>query len=302
MTEFLLFSASNDRSVLAEGPLWHPERRALFWVDIKSRLLFEQRPGAGGAIRTRFPEQVSAVLQVSSGGLVVLGERHLFRFEAETGAQSELAKLEPEPVSNRCNDGSCDPYGNLWFGTMDDAEQAWSGSLWCLTRTGRMVRMLRGIGVPNTLAWDRHRKRMYFADSRRGELYVFDWRIHEDMPELGACNVFLAADDAPGVPDGSALSDEGELFNARWDGSCVARVSPGGRVQALLDVPAARPTSCCFGGADHDTLFVTTAAAGAGGGHVYKARGLASGAPAPMWQGDAVVEFMDHSRELPWRG
>jgi sugar lactone lactonase YvrE len=44
-----------------------------------------------------------------------------------------------------------------------------------------------------------------------------------------------------------------------WDGWHIARFSPEGEAMQRIRLPVARPTSCCFGGASLETLFVTSA-------------------------------------------
>ena len=45
---------------------------------------------------------------------------------------------------------------------------------------------------------------------------------------------------------------------ALWEGSAVVRYAPDGRVSRVVETPCSRPTSCCFGGADNATLFITS--------------------------------------------
>jgi sugar lactone lactonase YvrE len=74
--------------------------------------------------------------------------------------------------------------------------------------------------------------------------------------------VLAGEDAAPGKPDGATVDAEGFLWNARFGGGAVARFAPDGRLDRLLDLPASQPTSCAFGGADLETLYVTTATQG----------------------------------------
>jgi sugar lactone lactonase YvrE len=66
-------------------------------------------------------------------------------------------------------------------------------------------------------------------------------------------------DDRPGVPDGSSVDAEGFIWNAVFDGGCVVRYAPDGRIDQTVQLPVSRPTACTFGGADLATLYVTTA-------------------------------------------
>ena len=62
-----------------------------------------------------------------------------------------------------------------------------------------------------------------------------------------------------GYPDGSTVDAEGYLWSCRWEGQCVIRFSPEGKVDQVVEVPVKRVTSCTFGGANLDTLYITTA-------------------------------------------
>jgi L-arabinonolactonase len=52
------------------------------------------------------------------------------------------------------------------------------------------------------------------------------------------------------------------VWVAIWDGGEVRRYAPDGRFIARVRLPVSRPTSCCFGGSDLATLFVSTARRG----------------------------------------
>lgn len=304
MTHVDQFSPETYAARLAEGPHWW-SGHGLLWVDIPARAVFLQAADRASPRHWQLPDKVSAAIPTEDGfQLIVPGQGRLFSLNPLTGQASVLATLPGEAAGNRCNDAKCDPLGNLWVGTMDDAEQAFTGSLWCLTSAGVLVRVLRNIGVPNTLAWDSARSRMYFGDSRRGTIFVFDWTAHEGVPELGDPCVFVSENAAPGVPDGSAIDGAGCLLNARWDGGQILRISPEGHVVESLPVPAARVTSCCFGGPDFTELFVTTAAGDDSdpldlGGRVFVVRGAPGGPAVPGWSGrSATGEVVDISQEM----
>ena len=44
-----------------------------------------------------------------------------------------------------------------------------------------------------------------------------------------------------------------------WDGWCVFRYMPDGKLDLKLDLPVPRPTCVALGGADLRTLFITSA-------------------------------------------
>ncbi len=53
------------------------------------------------------------------------------------------------------------------------------------------------------------------------------------------------------------------LWNCRYGGNCVVRISPSGQVDRVVEMPTPNVTTCTFGGPELRTLYITTAAAGA---------------------------------------
>jgi len=72
--------------------------------------------------------------------------------------------------------------------------------------------------------------------------------------------VFLDFESLPGKPDGAAVDEDGCYWIACVGGSAVLRVTPNGDVDRIVDVPVLRPTMVAFGGADLDTVYVTSIA------------------------------------------
>jgi sugar lactone lactonase YvrE len=123
-----------------------------------------------------------------------------------------------------------------------------------------MRKVLDDVFIPNTFLWSEDGAQFVTADSYRSIIsrYTFD-------AELGTVGVArrIADTTADGCePDGSASDAEGAFWNAQWNGSRVVRYTLDGAISAIVPLPARRPTSCCFGGAEHRTLFITTATAG----------------------------------------
>ena len=57
------------------------------------------------------------------------------------------------------------------------------------------------------------------------------------------------------------MDSEGCLWNCRYGGGCVVRVTPDGAIDRVIEMPVKNITTCTFGGAALTTLYITTAAA-----------------------------------------
>ena len=282
---FTQLSASQGRGQLLEGPCWSVNSDALLYTDILVGAAFITGLDGQGARIYSSPcgEKVSSVFQLRNSEVLLTGEGRVLKVDRVSGREMSLA-IPSEPPTNRCNDAKPDPFGNLWVGTMDDSESKRSGRLLSIDAGGEVHEIATGLGIPNTLAWDLDRERVYFGDSMDGCIYWAECQWIAGRARIGPASVFAARGAAPGVPDGSAIDAEGNIWNARWDGGCVAVFSPDGDCLDLVQVGARRPTSCAFVGPDLETLAVTTASVAldklsANDGHVLLLHRQAKGAP-----------------------
>jgi sugar lactone lactonase YvrE len=243
-------------SVLAEGPFWSDRDGCLYYVDIPSFRLNQYWPSRGRHRSWDFDTYLGAVVECQSGGLMLaLGDR-LAWFDPDKGMGSlrDFVVLERDRPQNRLNDSKVDPWGRLWVGTMRRDESAADARLWCVLPDGHAKVVREGIVCSNSIAFDRLRQRMYFADSPTGQIEVADF---DASRELGPWRPFAKA--GRGAPDGSCTDAAGYLWNAEWGGKRICRYAPDGSLERVLEMPVSRPSCCTFGGERHRTLFVTSA-------------------------------------------
>ena len=62
-----------------------------------------------------------------------------------------------------------------------------------------------------------------------------------------------------GVPDGLTVDAAGFVWLALWGGAALRRYAPDGTLERVVPLPVTHPTSCAFGGAALDELYVTSA-------------------------------------------
>ncbi|HEY1328183.1 MAG TPA: SMP-30/gluconolactonase/LRE family protein [Casimicrobiaceae bacterium] len=248
---------TDGTDTLGESPIWCAREQLLYWVDIRAPAL-RARDVRTGALHTwPLPDLCGAVVLTHEQDLVLAMRTGLFRFDPRTASLSRLVQPEPESFGNRLNETKCDRRGRIWCGTMRDYGAATTGSLYRISSDLHCERMVRDITVPNALCWSPDDTTMYFTDTRDGRIraYAFD----ADTGSLGAMRVLAERDAAAGRPDGAIVDADGCLWNARYEGGCVLRITPDGRVDRIVSVPASRVTACALGGPDLRTLYITTA-------------------------------------------
>ena len=245
----------------------------MLWVDIEGCELHVLESGEDRAIG--LDAMVGAAAPTTGGSALVALADRLALVDLADEAVRTLVRL-PHGPAMRSNDGACDAAGRFWIGTMALDLTPGAGALY--RYDGRLERVLAGVTLANGLGWAREDTRMYFTDSALYRIDVFDFdlapgRLDERRP-------FVTVEQSDGIPDGLAVDDEGGVWVALYGGSCVRRYDEHGRLDAVLEVPAENVTSCCFGGDDGRSLFVTTAAPD---GNVYVTQPGVSGPPAHVF-------------------
>lgn len=285
----VLEPVGNSTDILGECALWSSEERALYWVDIRAPAIRRWRIDADETTSWTMPDLVGSIAFMRRGRLLVALQRSIAIFDLATESFQTLATLDSRNPDMRCNDGRCDRQGRFWFGTMNNITRDPDGSLYRLDRDRSCIELFSGICIPNSLAWSPDGRTMYFADSLTYGIYRYDFDGATGTPSNRR---LFAQTTAPAIPDGSCVDANGFLWNAEYGGWRITRYAPDGRVDRAIDLPVANPTSCTFGGADLDVLYVTTArqkltaeelAAQPLAGTVLALRPGVSGLPEPLY-------------------
>jgi len=258
-------------NLCGEGVVWDDRISQLYWCDINGFAVYRYDPHSGSCKSWLFDEPVVSVMLGQKRDEIVLAmASRIVLWNPELDSTSDpLFTLDNYPEV-RLNDGQVAPDGSIWMGSMQnnvgpDGEplpvNEMMGALYRIDHAGFEV-VKDGIGIANTVCWDEDRNRFYFADSLRNIIWSYGWQAGK--AELTDERELLA-DHPRGVPDGSTLDAEGYLWNCRFGGSCLLRISPDGHVDHIVELQASNPTNCVFGDDDRSMLFVTSAALDAPG-------------------------------------
>jgi sugar lactone lactonase YvrE len=241
---------------LGEGPVWVERDRALWFTDIKKRMIHRYDPERGRRDSWDAPEQVGFVLPAKGGGFVAGLMSGLHRFDETTGRFTLIAEIEPERPNNRLNDGVVDPSGRLWFGTMDNGETAKTGAFYRYERGSVEPTGVEGIAITNGPAVSPDGRTLYVVDTRAGTIDSAE--VAEDGA-LGPSRPFARIDPADGFPDGPTVDSEGCVWIGLYAGWEARRYSPAGELVGRVRFPVANITKIAFGGDDLRTVYATTA-------------------------------------------
>ncbi|QBD80160.1 SMP-30/gluconolactonase/LRE family protein [Ktedonosporobacter rubrisoli] len=255
--------ASQNR--LGEGALWSVDEQVLYWVDIENRCYCRLNPASGAHETISVGVMIGVLAQRSSGGLIMATEKGIALWDPQ--GQNLRYIAHPAGIEKpymRFNDGAVDCAGRFWAGTMhmDESLGIRDGVLYRLDPDGSVHTMETGLGTPNGIGWSPDNATMYFTDSDMAVRSVYAYDFDPTTGNISQRRVLAQFPPEMGTPDGLTVDSEGYIWSAFWDGARIVRYDPSGKIEREIDIPALRPTSCVFGGANLNELYITSASTG----------------------------------------
>jgi D-xylono/L-arabinono-1,4-lactonase len=256
--------------ITGEGPMWHPLEKAVYWVDIPQGRMFRYDPATGQHGEVYKGEPVGGFTVQADGALLLFMTKGTVKIWRD-GQLSTVVEDIPDERATRFNDVIADPAGRVFCGTMPTKERL--GRLYRLDTDGTLTKLLEDIGCSNGMGYTPDRKRMYYTDTTRHNIYLFDYDQTSGAITNQRVWLHTSEDPAEGHPDGMTVDAEGCVWGARWDGGCLVRYSPEGKELLRIAFPARKVSSVVFGGPDYTDMYVTTA-----GGNKKETEGAGAGA------------------------
>ncbi len=286
---------SQEPDLLGESPVWDDRIGRLYWVDGVNRKVRYVDYGNTQCHAIAMPSMVGSVGLAEPGALVVGLVDGIYRVTIATGELTPL-HIPAEPNARmRFNDGKMDRQGRFVCGGMGIFAEA-VGELVRVTTQGDAQILATGIRISNTLCFSPDGKTMYFADSL--DRFIRAYSYQEQGEVLAEPRLLVDTQQFASGPDGATVDSEGCVWVALVQAGKIARFTPDGELDRLVEAPTDMPTCLAFGGPDLATLFVTSIKdSGSGraisrhplGGHLFAIEGLGvTGLPEP-WLGQPAT-------------
>lgn len=241
--------------MLGESPLWDPQTQRLFWVDVVNRKVRALHLESGTESAWSTPSAVGSIGLAPNESLILALQDGFYRLHLPSSAIEPIVRLPHVDERARLNDGKMDRGGRYICGSMGlHADPI--GALYRLTKPNKLEQLADGIRISNAICFSPSGDRMYFADSMAQAIMVHDY--DSNGTAVGAPRLFLDTKPFKSSPDGATVDREGNVWVALVRTGQIARVAPNGKVVAVIDVPVDYPSCPAFGGANMDTLFVTS--------------------------------------------
>lgn len=255
--DYRLHQVAPAQAVLGESPVWDAVTGLLYFVDITLGQINALGPQARLMTVYQSTARVGALSLSDQGNLVFTENSRVVILDPKTGTICKHGDAVNAETSYRFNDGACDPQGRFVTGLMDEARSVKTGALYRYDSELQRQLIHTGMSLPNGLAWSADGRTLFFVDSVACAIFKAEYALTSD--KLKAVTLFAQTPTELGRPDGIALDQEGGLWVCQFNGACLLHYNYKGELIDHVAVPVPRPTSCCFGGPDLDTLFITTA-------------------------------------------
>ncbi|MBX2815605.1 MAG: SMP-30/gluconolactonase/LRE family protein [Saprospiraceae bacterium] len=244
-----------------EGPLWDAHAQLLFWVDIVSSRFIVANPATGVSVEHGVSAHLGAIALCKSPNLILLALRNGFATYdlANTAEQAVLPPCLAAHDDIRFNDGAVCPAGRFFAGTMPYDTHRQVGQLFRLDPNLTWQVASEPYTVCNGIVWTADGLTCYFIDSPQNCVFAFDYDVESGALTNRRVQIQFT-DDL--IPDGMTRDDADGLWIAFWGLGQVRRYLPDGQLTEVVEVPAQHTTSCCFGGDDLTTLYITTSRMG----------------------------------------
>lgn len=106
------------QNMLGEGPLWHPQEKKLYWLDILGKKVQCYDPRDGAQESFSLDEIVSVIALCEKGSFVAAGENGFSFWDGSSPRVEHIHDPEAGKQGARFNDGKVDRAGRFWAGTM----------------------------------------------------------------------------------------------------------------------------------------------------------------------------------------
>jgi xylono-1,5-lactonase len=235
---------------LVEGPTVDADGN-LYFSDVLGGGVY--RLGPDGEITTVVPKRrgVGGIVLHADGGVVVSGRDIVHVRDGEN--RTLLVVDDALGWNDICADSAGRVYaGSIRFFVFDPDAEPVPGELWRVDAEGKGTVLYDGVLHTNGVALSPGERTIYHSDTRNNVILV------HTLADDGTASDRRVLHFPPGAPDGMAVDAQGLLWVASARAGCIARLTPEGEIDRVVDIPAQMVTSLCFAGGDARDLYVVT--------------------------------------------
>lgn len=253
-TASIVVDCKND---LGEGPVWDHINGKLMWIDFNAGKVCSFQVNTKTYSAMAIADTIMVAIPTNRNNWIVAIDNSVSIYDPNTNQIIQQVILDENKPDNRLNDGKCDAHNRLWIGTMSKTADSAAGSLYKVNGDLTYEIMDGPFIIPNGIAWNKKNTAMYLVDSMMKKIFRYDFDL--DNGAISNRTDLIDTSDEAGLPDGMAIDEEDNLWVAFWQGQSVLQYDTNsGKILNRIKTPAVIPSSCCFGGQDLGTLYITS--------------------------------------------
>jgi len=242
---------------LGEGPIWDHVKGEIIWVDYNSGKVCSFHVDSQNYFVESIADTVMVAIPTNRNNWIVAIDKNICIYNPQKKELLKGITVQENKPNNRLNDGKCDAKNRLWIGTMSYTANANAGALYKINADLSYEKMDEPFTVPNGIAWNKENTAMYVVDSMMKKIFRYDFDLEKGT--ISNKTILIDTSAETGLPDGMTIDEDDNLWVAFWQGQSVLQFDTGiGKVLTRINTPAFIPTSCCFGGEDLGTMYITS--------------------------------------------
>ena len=251
---------SNFKNQLGEGVWWDDDNMLLHWTDILEGKLYSFNLKTQKETYKKFNGKLGCFAPCKNGDFLIGLDLSFYIYNPLTQNLSKFVDLKDEPLENRINDGTTDPKGRFWVGTMtsEGNTKKQSGSIYCISPDRKVKKFFNKIYTSNGIAFNKLGTKMYYADTGKDiqTIWYLDYDLENGIPSNK--RVFSTTFNLKGRPDGATVDANDYYWVAGIEGSEIYRFNSNGEIDTVIPVPVEKPTKIVFGGNNLQSIYVTS--------------------------------------------
>ncbi|CAZ86154.1 unnamed protein product [Tuber melanosporum] len=242
---------------LPESPVHDEDTGTTWFTDIPRSVIygFNVKEGQKSLRRIEVGDLVGclALIDGDKEHLAVGAKRGFGKVNIETGKLEYINTLFPGDKDKqdlmRINDGAVDVRGRFWAGSMRSfglGPPQNEGTLFRSDPTTHLNHVKYPVAIPNGIGFSPDNSTLYLVETRLKT--IFAYRFEPETGGISHEQEFIKFDEdkhGPGVPDGLAISSDGDVWVAMRDGHKVLRIDPRTKdVKGIIEVPTSKQVAC----------------------------------------------------------
>ena len=243
---------------LGETPIWAPNEKLLYWVDIGSHMIFRIDPKTKEYASFKPDMPVRGLFRRNSNDWLMITDAGLAFWDRSSNTCEFIIDPYEDQPDLQFNDGTIDRQGRLLAGSFNSVQpDAPDGSLYRLDSDRSLHKLDQNLVLSNGVAISPDGETVYVSEMRANKITAYDYEIESGT--VSNRRVFVAIPENAGKPDGLTVDSQGFVWAAHWGGWRVTRYDPAGKLEREIRIPTENATCIGFGGENLNELFITTA-------------------------------------------